>query len=139
MFLRISLQRSWKKGEYNYNIMKKIKEIFTITLMGYLVANLFIIPLIWLDTWLDNQKMDWEYVGLINLFSILMTIILGFISEKKKSNRLIFCLLVIFSIFLVISMLLENPIITTKISVILILSVFVAKLFSQIFTLLKKK
>jgi hypothetical protein len=52
---------------------------------------------------------------------------------------LIFCLLVIFSIFLVISMLLENPIITTKISVILILSVFVAKLFSQIFTLLKKK
>jgi MFS-type transporter involved in bile tolerance (Atg22 family) len=139
VFLRISLQRSWKKGEYNYNIMKKIKEIFTITLMGYLVANLFIIPLIWLDTWLDNQKMDWEYVGLINLFSILMTIILGFISEKKKSNRLIFCLLVIFSIFLVISMLLENPIITTKISVILILSVFVAKLFSQIFTLLKKK
>ena len=139
MFLRILLQRSWKKVEFNYNIMKKIKEIFTITLVGYLVANLFTIPLIWLDTWLDNQKMNWEYVGLINLFSIPITIILGLISEKRKSNRLIICLLVIFSMFLVISMLLENPIITTKISAILILSVFVAKLFSQIFTILKKK
>lgn len=139
MFLRILLQRSWKKVEFNYNIMKKIKEIFTITLVGYLVANLFTIPLIWLDTWLDNQKMNWEYVGLINLFSIPITIILGLISEKRKSNRLIICLLVVFSVFLVISMLLENPIITTKISAILILSVFVAKLFSQIFTILKKK
>ena len=62
----------FKKEDQNYK--SRLMSIFITYIQILLVLNIFIIPILYLASWEDDVKMNWNYIIYLNLYSIIFSI-----------------------------------------------------------------
>ncbi|MBM3185639.1 MAG: hypothetical protein FJZ67_05005 [Bacteroidetes bacterium] len=94
--------------------MKRLIGVIKITIVGFLVVNLFIGLILFLESYIEGTEMPLKYFGFVNLYGIITCVIFGYLDQPILEKRLLIgitigtVLLIITSFFIGSDLLLEQ-------------------------------
>ena len=71
----------FKKEDLNY--VGRLKKVFINFISILVVLNIFIIPILFIASWEDDTKMNWNYIVFLNMYSSIFSLTLIPISNTK--------------------------------------------------------
>jgi hypothetical protein len=83
----------------NQNYINRLKNVFIDFISILVVLNIFIIPILFIASWEDDTKMNWNYIVYLNIYSSIFSLTLIPISNTKIKK---FCQIGIVSIILIL-------------------------------------
>lgn len=75
--------------------MKRIKNVVTSTLLMLLIVNLFLVPIILLDCYIESTPIEWDYFICVNLYATICCITFGFMDKPKLENIILIVILIL--------------------------------------------
>jgi hypothetical protein len=95
------------KSNWNEYIMRLIK-VIKITFLGFLLTNLFITVILFIDSLIDGKNMPWEYLGFVTIYGMIVSIILGYMDRPTLEKRLLTGITICSALVFVTSFLIDN-------------------------------
>jgi hypothetical protein len=94
--------------------MKRLFSVIKITILGFVAVNLFLLLILLIESAIEGTKMPLEYLGFVNLYGIIVSVIFGYMDRPVLEKKLLIgitigtVLLIITSFFIESDLLLKQ-------------------------------
>jgi len=86
--------------------MKRLFSVLRITIIGFVAIDVFLFLILFLESAIEGSKMPLEYLGFVNLYGMIVSVIFGYMDRPILEKRLLIgitvgALLLIFTSFFI--------------------------------------
>jgi hypothetical protein len=69
--------------------MKRLFSVIKITILGFVAVNLFLLLILLIESAIEGTKMPLEYLGFVNLYGIIVSVIFGYMDRPVLEKKLL--------------------------------------------------
>jgi hypothetical protein len=69
--------------------MKRLFSVLRITIIGFVAINVFLFLILFLESYIEGSNMPFEYLGFVNLYGIIISVIFGYLDRPILEKRLL--------------------------------------------------
>jgi hypothetical protein len=88
--------------------MTRLLSVLKITLLGFLFINIVAAFLIFIDSYTEGTKMDWEYLVFMTIYGVIVSVILGYLDRPVLEKRIILGITIGSVVMGILSFLIDN-------------------------------
>jgi hypothetical protein len=88
--------------------MKRLLSVLKITLLGFFFIDIILAILLFIDSYSEGTKMQWEYLLFMTIYGVIVSVILGYLDRPVLEKRLIFGITIGSVIMGILSFLIDN-------------------------------
>ena len=90
--------------------MNRLITVLKITFLGFVLTNLFISIIFFLESVIEGTEMPWEYLGYVTIYGMIVSIIFGYMDRPILEKRLLIGITICTAIIFTASFLIDNQI-----------------------------
>lgn len=94
--------------------MKRLFDVIKATAITFIVIDLFLTILLLIDFTINNHQMEWEYLGYVNLYGLIVSLIFGYMDNPILEKRLFIVIITGAFVLLVVSFFCGNVILSMQ-------------------------
>lgn len=83
--------------------MKRLITVLKVTFWGFALVNLFLITILLIDSAIDKTPVPWDYLGFVNLYGMVASVILGYMDRPILEKRLLILITISSAVLLLFS------------------------------------
>ena len=69
--------------------MKRLFSVLRITIIGFVAIDVFLFLILFLESAIEGTKMPLEYLGFVNLYGMIVSVIFGYMDRPILEKRLL--------------------------------------------------
>jgi hypothetical protein len=69
--------------------MKRLTTVLKATFGGFLILNLLLSIIFYIDCVIEGKEMPWEYLGFVSLYGIFVSVIFGYLDSPILEKRIL--------------------------------------------------
>jgi hypothetical protein len=90
--------------------MNRLITVLKITFLGFVLTNLLISIIFFLESVIEGTEMPWEYLGYVTIYGMIVSIIFGYMDRPILEKRLLIGITICTAIIFTASFLIDNQI-----------------------------
>ena len=90
--------------------MTRLITVLKSTIFGFLLVNLFLLIISFIDSAIYEKEMPWEYLGFVNLYGMIVSIIFGYMDRPSLEKRILMVIYISALIMLITSFIIVNQV-----------------------------
>lgn len=94
--------------------MKRLFSVLKITLLGFLFINIIVAFILFIDSYSEGTKMQWDYLIFMTIYGVIVSVILGYLDRPVLEKRIIIGLTIGAIIMGILSFLIDNQILLNQ-------------------------
>ena len=88
--------------------MKRLITVLKITFLGFVLTNLFITIIFFIESAIEGTNMPWEYLGYVTIYGMIVSIIFGYMDRPNLEKHLLNGIAICTAIVFITSFIIEN-------------------------------
>jgi hypothetical protein len=90
--------------------MTRLTTVLKSTIFGFLFVSLFLLIILYIDSVIDGKEMPWEFLGFVNLYGMIVSIIFGYMDRPSFEKRLLIVIIISSVVMLITSFIIGNQV-----------------------------
>lgn len=88
--------------------MQRLVTVLKSTFLGFILVDLFLLLINFVESLIDGTKMDFEYLIYVSIYGIIVSIIFGYMDRPKLEKQLLIGIFIVSVIALIIALAIGN-------------------------------